>query len=351
MAKNKFQIKRTTVSGRVPNTSDPSNTSYIDAGELALNLTDTVLYTSNGSNAIQVGSNLLSLAVRSIIANGTVGTSGKVLTSAGDGGNIYWSSVTSGGGIDLDAQYYWTNTQTFSNTITFLQVINATANVALTANNALYLNTKAEGNLNVNTALTANSASYLGTKLEADLNVNTALTANNTTYLNTKGEIALNVNNALTAGEANNTTYLGGNTASDLNNYASDKAANAYSNAVSFNSNASNLTTGTLPYARLGGNVVNTTSNFTFSGNHIYNSNVRINGAFLDVNGGAGTNGQILTSNGSNTYWSSKYSVGALPPAYPNYGDTWYYTDMEKLFMWINDGGSDYWYDFLPPAA
>ena len=46
---NKFQLKRTTVSGRTPNTTNSSNTQFIDAGELAINLTDGLLYSSNGS--------------------------------------------------------------------------------------------------------------------------------------------------------------------------------------------------------------------------------------------------------------------------------------------------------------
>jgi len=82
---------------------------------------------------------------------------------------------------------------------------------------------------------------------------------------------------------------------------------------------------------------------------YTYNANIVLNASLVDATGNTGSNGQILTTNGANTYWSSKYTVGSLPPDYPNYGDTWYYTDMEKLFMWINDGGSDYWYDFLPP--
>jgi len=52
----KFQFKRTTVSGRQPNTSDPANTSYIAPGEFALNLADGKLFTSNGA-LITVGSN------------------------------------------------------------------------------------------------------------------------------------------------------------------------------------------------------------------------------------------------------------------------------------------------------
>ena len=56
MANTKFQFKRTTVTGRTPNTSDPANTSYIAPGEFALNLADGKLFTSNG-DLITIGSN------------------------------------------------------------------------------------------------------------------------------------------------------------------------------------------------------------------------------------------------------------------------------------------------------
>jgi hypothetical protein len=52
---NKFQIKRTSISGRTPNTTNSGNTTYIDAGELALNLTDGKLFTSNGTSIIEFG--------------------------------------------------------------------------------------------------------------------------------------------------------------------------------------------------------------------------------------------------------------------------------------------------------
>ena len=121
----------------------------------------------------------------------------------------------------------------------YITTSSISGNVAvLTANAATYLNGKTEGNLNVNNALTANNASYLGTvaasgyQTTAGLaaNVNT-LTANNSNYLNTKTEANLNVNTALTS---NSTTYINGNTAADLNTYANNKAANAYSNAISY---------------------------------------------------------------------------------------------------------------------
>lgn len=52
-------------------------------------------------------------------------------------------------------------------------------------------------------------------------------------------------------GSANSATYLGGNTVSDIRNYASDLAANAYANATTFAANADNITSGTLVTARL----------------------------------------------------------------------------------------------------
>lgn len=52
---NKFQVKRTTTSGRTPNTTNSGNTMYIDAGELALNLADGKLFTSNGAGLVEFG--------------------------------------------------------------------------------------------------------------------------------------------------------------------------------------------------------------------------------------------------------------------------------------------------------
>jgi hypothetical protein len=60
---NKIVIKRTTTSGLLPNVSNSSNTSYIAAGELAINLTDRKLLSSNGSATFEVGANLASIVV------------------------------------------------------------------------------------------------------------------------------------------------------------------------------------------------------------------------------------------------------------------------------------------------
>lgn len=92
MADNLIQIKRTSVSGRAANTTTLSN-----PGELALNMTDGILYSGNGSVVFEIGANTTNskvsgnLTVKGIIANGSVGTAGYVLSSNGSGS--YWSNV------------------------------------------------------------------------------------------------------------------------------------------------------------------------------------------------------------------------------------------------------------------
>jgi hypothetical protein len=94
--KNIFQVKRTSTSGRAPNTTSTSNSSYIAAGEFALNMADKILYTSDGSNLIPVGGNVATLRVGAIIANNTLGTAGQVLTTNSSG--VYWADFSGGGG-------------------------------------------------------------------------------------------------------------------------------------------------------------------------------------------------------------------------------------------------------------
>ena len=76
---NKIQIKRTTTSGLLPNVSNSSNTSYIAAGELAINLTDRKLLSSNGSATFEIGANLASM----VVGTGFTQTSGNANFDSG----------------------------------------------------------------------------------------------------------------------------------------------------------------------------------------------------------------------------------------------------------------------------
>lgn len=73
-----FKVKRSAVSGVVPTTGD------VDVAELAINLADKKLFTSNGSTVVELGSNLTSLAVNNDLkaANLTLTTNVATIGSA-----------------------------------------------------------------------------------------------------------------------------------------------------------------------------------------------------------------------------------------------------------------------------
>lgn len=159
MANNVFQVKRTNVSGRTPNTTGSygTNSQYIAAGEFALNMADGILYTSNGSAVITVGSNLVNqnitgnLTVKAIIANGSIGVAGQTLTS--NGSAVYWAT---GAGSGTVTQVNTGNGMTggpitTTGTVSILANTGIVANAAGTFVNATYIGT-----------ISANNASFLG---------------------------------------------------------------------------------------------------------------------------------------------------------------------------------------------
>ena len=110
MSNTVFKLRRSSVAGKTPNTST------LAIGELALNLTDRKLYSSDGTNVWETGANLTTLAVSTnttvnnvifsggIYANGFIGAAGQVLTSNSSG--VYWSSSSGGGGVVPMRQQY-----------------------------------------------------------------------------------------------------------------------------------------------------------------------------------------------------------------------------------------------------
>ena len=94
----------------------------------------------------------------------------------------------------------------------------------------------------------------------------------------------------------------------------------------------------------------------TLTGNLVVENNISLSGnSAILIDGNIGTTGQVITSNGTNTYWASQFYYGDLPPDFAtlNYGDIFFYVDtinsFQRLYMWVTDGSSDYFYDFLPP--
>jgi Chaperone of endosialidase len=79
-------------------------------------------------------------------STGSQGTAGQVLTSNG-AGNVYWSTVSSGGGgVNSAAQYTWSNTQTFQANVTFGNSISLTTGNSTASGGLLYFNGLADAN-------------------------------------------------------------------------------------------------------------------------------------------------------------------------------------------------------------
>jgi len=98
MANNRIQVKRTSTTGRTANTTDIANTQYIAAGELALNMTDGILYSSNGSALITVGANNINVNITSTltVGNSTVNTAINSTSFALGNSSIRLSANSSG---------------------------------------------------------------------------------------------------------------------------------------------------------------------------------------------------------------------------------------------------------------
>jgi len=94
MANNRIQVKRTNIRGRLPNTTNSSNSSYIAAGEFALNMYDRQLYTSDGTNLITIGSSGGSLTLSDSLRIGDIATDLLAINStAVFTGNLYTNTT------------------------------------------------------------------------------------------------------------------------------------------------------------------------------------------------------------------------------------------------------------------
>lgn len=128
MANTVVQLRRSSVAGRQPNTTSSANSQYINAGELGLNMTDRLLYTSDGTNLFIIGANTPSQRVgnssvvgfsanssnivigstTTVTANGLNGTAGQALLS--NGSATYWGNPTAvSGPAGSNAQVQFNN--------------------------------------------------------------------------------------------------------------------------------------------------------------------------------------------------------------------------------------------------
>jgi len=117
----------------------------------------------------------------------------------------------------------------------------------------------------------ANATTSVSVGANININTSTIFVGNSTVNtVATGGQITISgttVNSTIYTGTANNANNLGTLSLATIQGQITGNAATAYSNAVTFASNASNITTGELPNARLSSAVVNTSGNFTVAGN------------------------------------------------------------------------------------
>ena len=194
--------------------------------------------------------------VYAVLTKDAIQTSGNVVAV-----NVYATTVNASGGFVTGTIGVSNGVSVTPNLIT---VGNSTVNAAV--NSTVFTGT-------------SNNTSFVGSVPASNVVSNAQLSANLANYQTTAGLSA----NVATLTSNNSTNFAG--------------------QPASYYTNASNITTGTLPYAQIPSNVINTTAVFTRTGNTTFNANV-ILGAGLSANGGYGTAGQVLHSNGTATYWA-----------------------------------------------
>ena len=254
-------------------TAFASNASNISSGTLAnARLPSAVDVTSVNATTLGVSANINIAAAGALVlapgarlsANGTVGTAGQTLHS--NGTSVYWdtddqgvTSVATGNGLT-------------GGTITTTGTVSVLANNGITANTTGLFVTQGTGTVVNSTGV--------------HVNANNGITANTTGLFVTQGTGAV-VNST---GVHVNTAFIGTLTANN--------ATNLNGQPASFYTNASNITTGTLPDARLSAAVVNTSANFTIAGILTYVANVHIGNSTVNTQQ---SNATILISNSTST--------------------------------------------------
>jgi hypothetical protein len=265
-----------------------------------------------GNSTVNSQINSSAVAARSLVANGSVGATGDVLFSNGTG--LYWSAIPGNTIFSPTVSYTWTAVQTYNANLfmntSVLSVGNSTVNVTANTTHLVIGNTTANvfantthlviGNSTVNVSI--NSTAFSGTANNST-NLNGVAAAS---YVNTSGAYIItgvHTHNAnlfmntsvliignTTANIVANTTHLviGNSTVNVSTNSTvfsgtANNSTNFNGQAAAFYANATNLTSGTLPFARLPANSVFWSNTNVFTAIQTFNANLFVNTSVLSV--------------------------------------------------------------------
>jgi hypothetical protein len=281
----------------VTGTANVSGNVVVGGALNAVNVTATVFtgsLTGTASNATNLNSQPGSFYTNATnLATGTVptarlGTGTANSTTFLGGDQTYKTAITS---VD-------TGSGLTGGAVTTTGTISVLANNGITANSSGLFVAQGTGavvnatGVHVNTAfiatLTANNTSFVGSVSAANVVSNAQLQSNLANYQTTTG-LSANVA-TLTANAAG---FLGNSsgTLANVSSWITGNSATAFTNATAFASNASNLSTGTVPTARLGSGTANSTT--FLSGDQSYKT------AVTSVASGNGLTGGSITTTGT----------------------------------------------------
>jgi hypothetical protein len=275
-----INIGNSTVNSTVNSTAfngtanNATNLGGVAAASYQLNSTlaaNVVTLTSNSANYIGTlaAASVANTSAPIFSANISVGSNVYINTSTIFVGNSTIYSISNSSSdlyVGLTSNTSVNSTAFFAGNSTVYTIANASTDVMVGLT----------GNLSINSttlAIGAISATTVGLVVN-----NVIVTMGNTSVNATFSTAGININGATVVTATGNTTGTAAN-ATLLNNQP-----------ASFYTNASNITTGSLPYAQIPTNVVNTTSNFTLAGNTtlagtntVISSNLTISGGLISA--------------------------------------------------------------------